>query len=252
MEKIVKFRLIDFFARGPNPLEPDKEIMFSRQAVHGQTVSTEDSGPDANVVYGLSEKEAARLEALGAFFTDAEIEAMEAGVSDMAGSTEGGDHVSSIPYAGIGRDPGGPNQPHPLTFDQYTAEMFAVYMDEAQPSPQELLSIVEQSGDQTATGDKILAAEAALSGGESREELVEGVMTLLGRGTGTGPEGSEGVEGTAPDEPSTTSNGEDGPTESAVAYAKEESVDLEDVTGTGRGGRVTKPDVEKYVASRGS
>lgn len=46
--------------------------------------------------------------------------------------------------------------------------------------------------------------------------------------------------------------GDDGPdaTESAVAFAAEHGVDLTEVTGSGKGGRVTQGDVQAFVKAR--
>lgn len=46
--------------------------------------------------------------------------------------------------------------------------------------------------------------------------------------------------------------GGDNATAGAVALAEAEGVDLSDVEGTGAGGRVTKADVENYIASQDS
>ncbi|PWD85889.1 E3 binding domain-containing protein [Ignatzschineria cameli] len=39
-------------------------------------------------------------------------------------------------------------------------------------------------------------------------------------------------------------------TQAARDFARENGVDLNEITGTGSGGSITKPDVEKYLADK--
>jgi pyruvate/2-oxoglutarate dehydrogenase complex dihydrolipoamide acyltransferase (E2) component len=161
-----------------------------------------------------------------------------------------------------------------MSFSEMDVSQMADWIEEAQPTADEIVEILMQSpaGSREDVGNKLLAAEAEASGGDPRDDVVLGIAEALGRGSSHGPEGSEGVPGTAPQETTgggseeggtqegeTPEPGGDGdqtpapapkpdPTPAATALATAQGVDLDEVTGTGSGGRVVEADVKKYLA----
>lgn len=206
MEGIVQFRLVDYYAEYEDPIDGQtkRSVKF---AGHGQRLSTEESGDDANTVYGVRESEFQRLDKQGVFFSQTEVGAMEAGVTDVVGAPESTDsirgaargdtHTSIADAAG---DPdhsatssmGGSGGPHPLTFGQMAAWQIEEYLRNAEPSEQDILDSV---GNDPVLAAKFLTAEQAVNP-EPREELLAGLSKVLGGAQPRGPEGSEGVEGT--------------------------------------------------------
>lgn len=297
MEKIVKGRLIHYYVSAEDPLtgEPRK---YERLAFHGQRLHTEDGTNTDSDIYGVPARELKRLEVTfpDVFFSDAEINAAKAGVSDdiMPGESLAdeirGDRRSSPTISVTDPDAsgvsslGGGGAWHPLTFGEMSQWQIEEYLRQAEPTVEEILDAVEAQPDQGAREallNKFLSAESAVTGGEPRDELVELAAARLGvAATGPGPD-DDGLPHTLADHPPNEpgpdgtgaavppggsgedpgaglENGDDGhsvkeppvATENAVKFAEENDVDLSEVTGTGSEGRITQPDVEKYLASK--
>jgi pyruvate/2-oxoglutarate dehydrogenase complex dihydrolipoamide acyltransferase (E2) component len=279
MEAIVKFRSISFLVEVQDPFRPGETKMAMRVAEHGQKVTTEPR-PDSfdaqepNTVYGMTEYDFNRNKYLGAFFSDLEIDMLQAGVTDLQTVREAGeplaagDTTSTILGSNSDASPitpvGGSTNVHPLAFGEITEEQLAGYILERELSVNDLLKMVEANPD---AADKILNAEFIATGSDPREGLAEGIAAIRSGGGIRGPEGSEGVEGsgelrtgesatTAPSSSSTYTGSKGGPddlnaTDEAVALAKENDLDLSEVEGTGAEGRILKSDVEKAIKEKG-
>jgi pyruvate/2-oxoglutarate dehydrogenase complex dihydrolipoamide acyltransferase (E2) component len=268
MEKTVKFRLVEVYRPYTDPLDGE-EKRASRLVSHGQKVSSEDKRDTETTIYNVPEDEIKRLDVVhpGWAFSDQELKMMEAGVTDdftvreSLDSSVRGDTGSSQAFSPGDTDAsptsvrGGGGEAHPLTLGEMLPWQIEEYMRNEKPSPDDLLQAVDEAGpDGLRLARAFLDAETAITGGDLREELTSGITERFGF-SAVGPEGSEGVPGTVPEEDDTSGasstggegNGSAEPTESAAEYARENNVDLSQVQGTGAGGRVTRPDVEKYV-----
>jgi pyruvate/2-oxoglutarate dehydrogenase complex dihydrolipoamide acyltransferase (E2) component len=149
-----------------------------------------------------------------------------------------------------------------------SVSQIADYISEAEPSTDEILDIIRQTPEPSRENmaNMFLAAEAEASGGEPRDDLIAGIAEEIGLGSAVGPEGSEGVPGTEGQEETGDGSDEGGadggsggegtttpaaePTDSAKTLAEQEGIDLAQVTGTGRDGRVTQQDVQKFIQSQ--
>lgn len=257
MEYIVKFNTVSFLVEAPNIFDPGKTKLVPRIARHGQRVSTDTEGNDPNTIYGLREYDENKLLALGAFFSPHEVRAFEDGLTDETSTEQDaarlnvprGDTGSTPRYPALGEDANIHGGEHPLAFGETPVEKLGDWIMQNDIPVNELLEIVE--GDPS-LANKVLQAENLATGSEPREGLAQGIAAILGTATGPAPKGSEGVEGTAPDE----GEGRDAAgasidaTGAAVELADQEGVDLAEVEGTGNSGRITKDDVESYLASR--
>jgi pyruvate/2-oxoglutarate dehydrogenase complex dihydrolipoamide acyltransferase (E2) component len=254
MEKITRYRLATFFVVGNDPITGN-EIRYPRTATTGMTVTSDsppEEGANPNTLYDVPESEIKRVEAIGiaagdpVFYSDAEIEAAAMAILDAADEDEEGGALPPTPST-------------PTSFANMSVSEIADYITTAEPSADELLAILESAPAATREelGNKILAAEAEASGGDPRDDVIHGVAEALGRGSGVGPEGSEGVPGTegSDEDPAGSSKESPGqtpaPTDAATALAASENVDLALITGTGTKGRVTEADVKKYLAEKG-
>lgn len=250
MQKKVKYRLLFYYVAGVDPLT-DEPRKWQRMATYGDILSSTEGtdGQPEGWHYDVPESEFKRLEIShpGCFFSDEEVAASEAlGVQQ------------EVFVNGEFRTAG---ETVPLAFNTMSEWQLEEWIKTAQPTADELVAVVEAEPveGQEPMARKLLNAESAATGGDPREEVVELLAAVLGAGASRGPDGHEGVPGTAPTEegePELPSDEEDEPDEShhaskaAVALAAENQVDLSEVQGSGNGGMVTRPDVEKYLAER--
>ncbi len=140
MERIVKFRLINFDVDLGNGKSKKTRVN------HGGHVSTDLSGDDPEVTYGLSEKDLARLDALGAFYPEGKDEAT---LAEEEVVLEYG-QMSSLQIAEIIRTRG-------LTENQ-------------------ILHIVQEK---PALANLFLQAESEATGGEPRAGVVMGIEHVM-------------------------------------------------------------------------
>jgi pyruvate/2-oxoglutarate dehydrogenase complex dihydrolipoamide acyltransferase (E2) component len=241
MEGIVKFRLTEYFKKGRNPLQPDQDVFYLERAVHGEKISTEeaptDGTADPGTHYGCSEDQYRNLAAQGVFFAQEEVEARD---------VVGPDVLSTTAQPGIGRDPGATiGEGHPLSFDEMSQDQLQAVLSVLDPDAETLVGVVARS----ATPETLAEYEDGVP------EAALAINEYLGRGESVGPEGSEGVQSTLPDgdqggDSSGGSSSNEGPSEAAITFAEENDIDLSEVKGSGTGGRVTKPDVERYLKER--
>jgi hypothetical protein len=204
-EYIVKHHTTYFLREVEDAYRPGQTRLAEQLAHHGQKVSTATKGDDPTVLYGVRDVDLARMKAEGALFTDQEVKAMEAGVTDNP-STEmeaatmlqpKGDTRSTLQAPALGADDANPSGPHPLTFHEMSPEQLSAYISSEELGVNDLLEIVS---DDPTLASAILNAESIASDSEPREELVQGIAAILGTGSGKAPEGSEGVEGTLPED----------------------------------------------------
>lgn len=267
MEYTLKIHSAPILVERDNPFKPGEKRLVQRVLYHGGRVSTDADGDDPNVTYGLREYDELKLTHLGAFFSEGEQAAFEAGATDdlseepdaaRLGAPRGDSSLSPA----FGRPAGDSTEAHPLSFGEMTVEQFAAQIASDAMSVEDLLQALSENPHQE-MATKILNAENMATGSEPREGLAEGIAEILGYRTGAAPEGSEGVEGTIPEglesegdktEATQGNGGGDGgesepnATDNAKEYAASKDIDLSKVTGTLDNGKISKTDVEKYEA----
>jgi pyruvate/2-oxoglutarate dehydrogenase complex dihydrolipoamide acyltransferase (E2) component len=288
-ERYVRFRLFHWFVPATDPVTL-QEIMVERYATHGMKVSTAEHGDEPHTAYGLPEERLRWGDLNGAFFSEAEVKAMEAGVTDTQLPMES----QAEPRGDVGTTVSGttslaqateiaPPAVHPLAFEEMNIMQLAEVFKDI--STDEILEIAAAT---PSTAEFVYSAAVMAHGGVAPEGLTEGIAEIMGRGvadpglTGRGVEydGEETEDGgptqegatvpeesedeTPPGDPETpegtAGDGGDGgqepppagpdPSDAAVALAKEKGVDLADVKGTGKDDRVTQADVQKYLAEK--
>lgn len=246
MRKQVAYLSAFFYRPGKDPITMD-DRNFEHAVFRGQFLNSEDGEDTPQEWFNVPEQEFRRLEV-----AHPGIWADEAMQTEAAATTEafvdGDERVVMV------------GDTTPLKFSELQPWQLVEVMRQNDFTPSQVLDIIEQETDPAAREQlarNFMSAENDLAAGDPREELAHGVAALLGSAP-TGPSGSEGIEGTAPESDEDTGGGSAGgeqgqsssspeATDAAVAYAKDQNVDLADVKGTGSGGRITKDDVEAYV-----
>lgn len=254
-ERYVRFRYFHWYVPVEDPIT-GATYQSERFATHGMKVSTEESGDEPHTAYGLSEDRLKWGDLNGAFFSEAEVKAMEAGLTDTQLPMES----MAEPRGDVGTSVAGtttlaqataavPPAVHPVAFEELDAMQLAEYIKSADLGTDDLLAI---AAEKPAIAEGIYAAATIASGGEAPEGLAEGIAEIMSQGQseaadateGDGPGGRREGEGDM-DAP----EGADDPnaTDAAVELAAENGVDLEDVTGSGADGKITKQDVQDHL-----
>lgn len=275
---IVKYRLVDFLEEIPDKFAPQGVRPVIRYATHGQTVTTEPrpaEGADPNTVYNCPQESFDRFVELDAVFSDAEIQAMEQGLTAFApaessDSLRAGGLGTTTPWADTSE-----GIRHPIAFDELTPLALADHFNRTGMSDDEIVAIVEEN---PTMHNRVAAALAARSAAaavlpdaispELAERLAEAGGTVA-RAPEQSDDESGGIPGT--DEPESGSQGaatarrsarkrggasadEDGDAEGYTTAAKqladEWGIDIADVEGTGADGKVTKADVENHTKAQ--
>lgn len=180
-EYYVKFLWVEFPVVVPDPFDPENNtVPRMTPARHGQKVTTAPEPDDpadreSNTVYGLQAYDEKRLKEMGAFFTDVEYDLFKRGVSNDD-SPEGtpnlpGDHTAT-PLETHDLQ----NAEHPIAFAEFTVEQLAQLIKDETIDVSELLEEVHAN---PAVADLVLNAEALATGGDPREELVEGINEVI-------------------------------------------------------------------------
>lgn len=213
-EKKVKIRLFSYLVEGEDPFRPGEKRLVQRYASHDQTITTDDEPdePDPDVAYGLRDYDLRRGEHLGAFYTDEELEAMEA---EEAPAEE---EAVNPPIA--------PQTKTETVQAQSPAEMsveqLATWIEQEEPTENELVELASSSQQMA---QKVLDAETLATGGEPREGVQLGVAQLLGADVAR----------------------EIDATDEAKQLAAEHGIELATIEGTGKDGRILKADVEQLI-----
>lgn len=279
--RYVRFRYFHWFVPVMDPIT-EQEIKAERFATHGMKVSTAESGDEPHTAYGLPMERLRWGDANGAFFSDAEVKAMEMGVTDTQLPMES----QAEPRGDVGTSIHGttslaqataivPPAVHPLSFDEMDVMTMSNYMKEADLSANDILAIAEKSPHQA---EFLYSAAIIANDGDPPDGLAEGIAEILGYGAadpGTARMG-DGEEPPAIDNPEPPTNsgaltpsepegqaaeqsdtgdttGDDStpePSDAAVALANENSIDLATVQGSGKDGRIVEADVKKVLADR--
>jgi len=246
VEKKVKYRLLTYYVDGQDMLT-GASVKHAKTATFGDVLTSAEGldGDPAGWRYNVPEQEFMRLEQVhgSPFFSDAEFAAAES-TGNLGEVWAGGEFRTAGTVT-------------PLSFGAMSAWQVEEWIRSAQPTADEMVDIVEAepAEGREAMARKLLTAESVAAGGEPRPEVVELLASVLGAAAVEGPLGPEGIEGTEPEAPpSLTSGGSGGSaesdedaTEGAIELAAAEGVSLSEVEGTGEGGRITKPDVQRFL-----
>lgn len=256
-DNVVRFRLIHYYAESINPLTGESG-RTERLAYHGQTLHTGNGTETEKDRYNVPQSEIDRLAVAGAFFHPEELVAMGAGVTDDLTAPEHfGDELARGDQGAtpmVGSHTGPSAEIHPLSFSEMSLFQVEEYL-RTEPDIDGVVEAIAAAGDvqaQEALANKFLTAGREL-GWEDDNELMLTLAENAGIASrGPGPDESHagaghGIsnENDGGQEPSKTDA-----TDGAVKFAGEHGVSLDEVTGTGTGGRVTQPDVQKFVEER--
>lgn len=255
-DTMVKFRLVHYYAEHTNPLTGEAG-RTERLAFHGQTLHSGEGADTERDRYNVPESELKRLSLMGAFFHPAEHVAMGAGVTDDLTAPETfrdefeprGDTGST---GTIGSATGIPDGVHPLSFEEMSPWQVQEYL-RTEPDVDLIVdAIAKQDGAQAqeALANKFLHAGHEI-GWEADHPLALALAENAGIAPhGPGPDDEGGIKESVKKRGSSDGNTEDASTEAARKFAEENNVDIEDVVGSGSGGRVTQEDVRAYIAER--
>lgn len=184
-ERYVRFRYFHWFVPATDPVTL-QEIQVERAATHGMKVSTAESGDEPHTQYGLTAERLRWGDLNGAFFSKAEVKAMEAGITDVQTPMEGlaeprGDTATSAAgtHGMATATVIDPPAVHPLAFEEMNIVQMAEYMKEADLSPNEILEIAHATPN---SAEFIYSAAVMANGGVAPEGLSEGVASILGYG----------------------------------------------------------------------
>jgi pyruvate/2-oxoglutarate dehydrogenase complex dihydrolipoamide acyltransferase (E2) component len=127
---------------------------------------------------------------------------------------------------------------------------------------EDIIAEVGKASDKERLAQRVLKAENDITGGEQREDLVQGLADSLSRGvtendgesspdsggggTASGPPEPPEIQGEPPVDPADVEV-----TEAVQKYATEHDIDLSQITGTGTGGRITMLDVSAWEKAQG-
>lgn len=153
--------------------------------------------------------------------------------AERAAADRIGDRAIDIVHTGDPSADAGDGSPDPAEVRSAAANLArAGNPDEYGPTPDAPEYLSKASGVTVREGDLATHGDGAHAEGARGGDHVPDASTEHDGNPGDGEDTDDGIDAT----------------DGAREYAKENNVDLSQVTGTGDGGRITKPDVEKHAA----
>ena len=148
--RTVKHLFFPFLVESPNPSMPDAgPVLKERTAKQGDVLTVEELGPLA----------LERGERLGSFYTDAELEALEAGEAPAEGEAAEPAQLAAGDELGV----------HEL----------AEYIEQNHPNVDDTIALAK--GDPEAAA-RVLEAEGIATGGDPRAGVTKGLTAIIGEG----------------------------------------------------------------------
>lgn len=254
MREQVAWRLVDIHRPHVNVVN-GAESLVETLVRNGVWLNSEDGTDTADEKFNVRQEDFDRLHTAGVFESDRELPIEDESEGpllnasehiDIAGNADGEENdVLTI---------GG--KITPLQLDQL-AEWQIIELVRSGTPVKDLLDQVDLSSDPAEAGRKLLLAENEVTGGEPRTDLVLGLAARLGSGEPSEPalESSQDLGG---EDPAAPPLGEpqiqgEAPTAAVAAYlADHPDIDIDNIVGSGAGGRVTMRDVAEYEKSLSS